>query len=173
MSLPEKRADQVRRDAGQTSLPVDVEAIADWLGARVVYEPMSRDLSGLLFRDGDTIVIGVNSIHPSNRQRFTIAHEIGHLVLHEGQPVVLDHVVRLNYRDARSGTATDGQEIAANKFAAELLMPAALIRAEASRIRDAGKSIDDRFLQYMAEGFEVSAEALSNRLTNMGLASQI
>ena len=173
MRKSEQLAGQVREEAGQISLPIKVEEIARLRGARVVYEPMARELSGLLYRDGDTVVIGVNSIHPPNRQRFTIAHEIGHLVLHQGRPVVLDHVVRLNFRDPRSGTATDTEEIEANQFAAELLMPGEMVRAEVHRAQEAGGRLDQRLLRDLAEGFGVSVEAIGNRLTNLGVLSQM
>jgi Zn-dependent peptidase ImmA (M78 family) len=166
-------AGQVREAAGQRSLPIDVEKIARLRGARVVYEQMDPELSGLLYRDGETVVIGVNSVHHENRQRFTIAHELGHLVLHQGRPVVLDHVVRLNFRDPRSGMATDTEEIQANRFAAELLMPADLVRVEARSAREAGSPIDDYFEQALAQGFGVSPEAMKNRLTNLGFRSQM
>jgi len=170
---PEQMAGQVREEAGQRSLPIDVEEIARLRGARVVYEQMDPELSGLLYRDGETVVIGVNSAHHENRQRFTIAHELGHLVLHQGRPVVLDHVVRLNFRDPLSGTATDTEEIQANRFAAELLMPADLVRVEAGRAREARNPLDDHFEQALAQGFGVSAEAMKNRLTNLGFRSQM
>jgi Zn-dependent peptidase ImmA (M78 family) len=173
MRNPEQMAGQLREAAGQQSLPVDVAEIARQRGASVVYETMGPDLSGLLYRDGGTVVIGVNSLHATNRQRFTIAHELGHLVLHQGRPVVLDHVVRLNFRDPRSGMATDAEEIQANRFAAELLMPAERVRAEARRGRDAATQIDEGFIKDLADGFEVSVEAMKNRLTNLGLLSQV
>src|SRR3989338_1956333 len=63
--------------------PVRVKMIAKNLGVHIRYEPFEDDVSGALFRDTDNTIIGVNSLHPPNRQRVTIAHEIGHLLLHE------------------------------------------------------------------------------------------
>lgn len=68
--------------------------------------------------------MGINSQQAKTRQRFTIAHELCHYVLHPGVPMILDKVLRVNFRDERSGLATDAQEIATKQFAAELLMPA-------------------------------------------------
>ena len=47
------------------------------------------DISGFLFRNKETgcAVIGVNESHSSNRQRFTVTHELGHFLLHEGDAV--------------------------------------------------------------------------------------
>ena len=85
MPRAEAAAQRVRRDAG-TSLEVwlDVEAIAEKLGAEVIFDKLGDDVSGLLVREADRVVIGVNDAHPETRQRFTIAHELGHLVLHQG-----------------------------------------------------------------------------------------
>ena len=173
MPKAEVEARRIRAETGASDLPIDVERVAARLGAEVVFEPMSRDLSGLLYRDGERTVIGVNSVHAPARQRFTIAHEVGHLVLHAGRPVVLDHVVRLNFRDPRSGTATDAEEIAANAFAAELLMPRELVIAEVGRARARGDALDPSFVRALAVGFDVSGEAMGNRLANLGLISQL
>ena len=78
-------------------------------------------------------MIGVNDLHAPRRQRFTIAHEVGHLEMHKGRPLVLDHV-RMNMRDATSSTATDVEEIEANQFAAAILMPSDLVIREARRL---------------------------------------
>ena len=63
-----------------------VNLIARARGIDLVFEPQKSpedDVSGFYFREGDRRVIGVNSTHPTVRQRFTIAHELGHAVLHD------------------------------------------------------------------------------------------
>lgn len=59
--------------------------IRDCSVAAVRYSPFEGELAGMLVRGDGQIVIGVNSLHPLNRQRFTIAHECGHLLLHKGE----------------------------------------------------------------------------------------
>ena len=114
-------------------VPTPIEAVAAKRGAQVVRERLDRDVSGLLFRDDESVMIGVNDLHAPRRQRFTIAHEVGHLEMHKGRPLVLDHV-RINMRDATSSTATDVEEIEANQFAAAILMPSDLVIREAKRL---------------------------------------
>jgi Zn-dependent peptidase ImmA (M78 family) len=154
-------------------LPVDVEAVAAHLGAQIVLEHLDRSVSGMLYRDDDHVVIGVNSAHAERRRRFTVAHELGHLVLHKGRPLVVDHV-RVNFRDATSSTATDMEEIQANAFAAELLMPRGQVIAMA---RQAGKvdapGTDAAVVRDLADGFEVSEQAMDYRLINLGLRRQV
>ena len=84
----------------------------------------------ILLKDAQKCVIGINSAHPKTRQRFSIAHEIGHLVLHDKKELFIDKVVRVNFRDAKSSMAIDHNEIEANQFAAELLMPRELVRQQ-------------------------------------------
>src|SRR5215207_2721590 len=74
------------------SPPVQVEELARTLGADIQKRPAEDELSGFLFRDlkGKRAVIGVNSKHPYNRQRFTVAHELGHFLLHEGEVMHVD-----------------------------------------------------------------------------------
>lgn len=157
-------------DAGRP--PVDIEAIALHLKAQVVEEKLDRSVSGLLYRDGDQVVIGVNSAHADRRRRFTIAHEIGHLVLHKGRPLVLDHV-RVNFRDANSSTASDLEEIQANAFAAEILMPREQVIAGAKKLLEDRSVTEAAVIEYLAQGFEVSDQAMEYRLINLGLRRQV
>ena len=62
--------------------PVPVDRIAKGLGAQLRFSPLDEELSGMIYISATTPIIGVNSLHHPNRQRFTIAHEIGHLELH-------------------------------------------------------------------------------------------
>src|SRR4051794_27355690 len=79
---------------GITGPAVDVAALAESEGALVVAEPEPNDFSGFLYQSGNSApVIGVNSKHPLNRRRFTIAHELGHLLLHSKRGVHLDEAV--------------------------------------------------------------------------------
>jgi Zn-dependent peptidase ImmA (M78 family) len=101
------------------------------------------------------------------RQRFTIAHEVGHLLLHGRDDLHVDRDFRVHRRDDRSSQAIDAQEIAANAFAAELLMPTVFMRAEVSGAPVAFD--DDARVQDLARTFEVSVQAMVIRLTNIRL----
>jgi Zn-dependent peptidase ImmA (M78 family) len=147
---------------GLVAPPVDLQPIADRLGVEVRRYGLEPDISGVLYRDGDRRVIVVNQAHSSARQRFTIAHELGHLLLHKGQTVHVDSGFRLNFRDPRSATAEEVEEIEANAFAANLLMPAHWLRAE---IEAASFDLtDDGALAQLAARYEVSSQAMALRL---------
>ena len=146
--------------------PVPVEQIAAARGAQLTYEAYEGDVSGLIYRDKDRVVIGVNSTHAPTRQRFTIAHELGHLVMHKGQPVFVDRLVRMNLRD---GSSSD-EEVDANAFAASLLMPRNLILQAINRIFEQTPRIGPGDLaDELAGVFRVSPEAMRYRLENLGI----
>ena len=63
--------------------PVPVEQITKAHGARIFYQSLEDDVSGFLYRDAVQSVIGVNTHHSPVRQKFTTAHELGHLLLHD------------------------------------------------------------------------------------------
>jgi len=73
-------------------VPVDPAKIAKDLGIELRLEKVDDGLSGFLLRDqkNDRVVIGANLRHHPNRRKFTIAHELGHYLLHEAATVHLD-----------------------------------------------------------------------------------
>jgi Zn-dependent peptidase ImmA (M78 family) len=148
---PDVRAIIRRR---QECAPVKVVALAQDLGLRVFREDLRSGISGKLYRDTGSQAawsISVNAKEPDVRQRFTIAHEIGHFVLHLGS--VSDSVEDdVFYRS----NLTSRQEAEANAFAADILMPWELI----NRLTDSGQNTPEA----IARGLEVSQVAMNIRL---------
>ena len=151
-----------------TAPPVPVEKIAVSLGAQVRYSDLDEELSGMIYIGEEWPIIGVNSRHHPNRQRFTIAHEIAHLILHRKALINKVHVDKrfpVLMRDATSATGTRLMEIEANRFAAELLMPSFLLD---EMLRENGIDIDDDApLNRWARRFHVSKQALEFRIRNL------
>jgi Zn-dependent peptidase ImmA (M78 family) len=169
-------AERLIASNGVKAAPVPVEQLASALGAVVRREPAEDDLSGFLMRAvvGRRAVIGVNSTHHPNRQRFTIAHEIGHLLLHDGDKIHVDRtgqVYQVNLRSDASSAGTDVDEIEANAFAAELLMPGNLLRVDLADQRTLNLLDDDvldTLLKPLARKYGVSPQALTYRLGRLG-----
>lgn len=164
---PRLEANKVLHELKITQPPIPVERIARHLGAKVRYSPLDGEISGMIYIKDGVPIIGVNSLHPPNRQRFTIAHECGHLVLHRDlitREVHIDRKFPVLRRDDKSATGTEQIEIAANRFAAELMMPRDfLLKALGNQIID----IDDTVLvDGLAREFKVSAEAMRIRMTD-------
>lgn len=125
----DQQTSELLRSFGLHSVPVDVAAVASRLGAKLVYADLDDDVSGFLLRERRLITIAVNRAHHANRQRFTIAHECGHLYLHadQGDRLWVDKQTTLFYRDTSSRNGEQQAEIQANQFAAGLLMPEQLL----------------------------------------------
>lgn len=170
MSAP--RAAEILLDSHvPRSAPVDVEAIARAEGIVVRRERLDRTVSGLLLREGSGALIAVNEAHNARRQRFTVAHELGHFVLHPGKAYLVDSTVRINFRDDLASMATDKEEIAANAFAAAILMPESLVRDALRELPPSQVSSPERVVEDLAGRFDVSVEAMGYRLINLGLAT--
>jgi len=146
-------------------LPVDVEAMAIALNVTIRAQPLEEAVSGMLVMKDGRAIIGVNQNHHPNRQRFSIAHELGHFLLHgKSSHVFVDAVY---FRDAESSEGSKRQEIEANAFAAELLMPERVIREQfRSQLMD---DVDDVAIRRLAGRFGVSQQALTIHLTTLGL----
>ncbi|SRR5260221_9295161 len=162
---PQTEAAKLLRKIGFEKAPIPVEKIAKYIGAVIRFSPLDDEISGMVYiKDGNPI-IGVNSIHHPHRQRFTIAHEIAHLVLHRdlvSNHVHVDKQFAVLMRGKSASMGTDIVEIEANKFAAELLMPTNLVTsALGGRTFDVD---DDLLLQKLASQFGVSKQAMGHRV---------
>lgn len=162
------RAQSLLKDNEVAAPPVPVERIAKTLGARLRYSPLDDELSGMIYVNEGTPIIGVNALHHRNRQRFTIAHECAHLILHKAQiakEVHVDKAFPMLMRDSVSAAGVEKMEIEANFFAAELLMPRAML---AKALGDEPFDIDDEdAVSALAKSFKVSPSAMRFRLGNL------
>lgn len=147
-------------------MPVPVERVAALVGAKIYYEPFDGQVSGLMHRRPDeSTIIGINSSHPTSRQRFSIAHELGHLVLHRDEQFHVDEKPPIRFRDQESSLATNSDEIEANQFASELLMPENLVMREIDKLPD---DIDpEDAVRHLADRFRVSEQAMTVRLNRL------
>ncbi len=166
VEIARAQAVAILAEHGIVSLPVPVEKIAKARNIAVQFSPFDQELSGMaLIKDGLS-VIGVNALHHPNRQRFTIAHELGHHVLHHALidgTVHIDKGFALLKRDEEAAQGTNLIEVEANAFASELLMPKQFI----DQIVDiASMDIDDEAgMKALAKRFRVSVSAMQNRLS--------
>lgn len=164
-----RAAEQVLEEHQSYTVPVDVERLASAY-AQVLRRRLDVDVSGALVPvDPDQWIILVNSNHAPVRQRFTIAHELGHLLLHGYSAPHADR--RFRFRDARSSEGTALEEIQANQFAAELLMPRAVLRGSLELVdldyagEDEGAF--DLVVNDLATRFQVSRQAMAIRLSTI------
>lgn len=149
--------------------PVDPEETAEEWGISIIRHRLPVAQSGMLAVKNGKAVIVVNSRHHPRRQRFSIAHELGHFM--DWEDSGNDRSVEVFHRQEGVGVGTR-QEARANRFAAELLMPEELVvtEFESGKERDVYQ-VSDAEIQRLARHFNVSVAAMTYRLINLGLLS--
>lgn len=172
MPTIEQQAARLLEENNVRRAPVPIDAIARAQGLDVRYAPTTDDVSGALVRNGKSAVIAVNSAQHENRQRFTIAHEIGHFVLHKRTERHFDEDFRIDYRNLVSSEATQRNEIEANAFAAALLMPEGFLKKDFLRM-EADEIDADHAIPTLAVRYKVSRRAMELRLLNLGFISPL
>lgn len=129
----------------------DLARIARIQGIDVLYVPyIEGDASGWFRENNGHPIIEISSNKAETHQRFTFAHELGHYFMNHGDRA------RDTYQQFR---LREPEEISANRFAAELLMP----KAKVEHFLDEGLSQAE-----MANRFGVSSESMGYRLRNLG-----
>jgi hypothetical protein len=140
--------------AGISREPVDLRHVVSALNLELVtqaHSPFSSEAALEPMGDGHAIVLSGGG--SERRRRFTIAHEIGHCVLHPDLA-----------RPERGGEVTEAgrvQEREADAFAAELLMPEDLVR---QAVDEHGADVDR-----LADRFDVSRAAMRARLQRLDI----
>lgn len=162
-------ASEIRVQYSDGSFPVRVENIPDQIDIDLVYKKEFSDgLSGLMKREGKSNkpVIAINKNHPKVRQRFSIAHELGHFFLHTSENLLIDTGVTF-FRDDSTTTASDKKEVEANLFAAELLMPSIEIKKELAEFVSLEKGTIGNFISKLSNKFGVSEQAMTIRIGSL------
>lgn len=172
--------DKLLQDLGLYTVPVNVEEICHCLEVELSkkVDIGSMSYSGKISSDSNGINIWVNPLDSNNRHRFTIAHELGHLV-HDIIPE-LGRENDINFKDTPKTLKRDGrqapEEYRANDFAAKLLMPEKLILERSKvvikniqKVTNQAKVPRSAFISNMAKMFDVSEQAMEIRLKNVNI----
>lgn len=148
------RARKLLRDAGVSSVPVDVEALALSQGFHVSRQELPDGEAGSTFERRGKKHIWVNQKDSALRQRFTILHEIAHHVLElpskHGDKVPSDELERF--------TGRHPEEVLCDIFAAECLVPWELIQPLAEE-----KDFTLEHVADLAEQFQASRSCIASR----------
>jgi len=156
-------ARQTLKDHNMYSIPVDPVLLANKLGIRVSNAVFSDPtISGMIAKRGENSSLLVNDNDTSYRKRFSIAHELGHglLHLHSDDGEFVDNEIDLFRTEVVDMEENQRQEIEANQFAAALLMDAELVKEYWPIFKT---------LDAMVEAFKVSEAAMGIRLSSLGL----
>jgi Zn-dependent peptidase ImmA (M78 family) len=158
-----KRARETRAALGldpAAPIPCLLTAVEERAGLPVLVAALPDGLAGVCVRDDDRTVLWVNGTQVRARQRFTLAHELGHARCgHDGRMPV-ETIATLN------GGTTSPYEVEANAFAAELLVPAFAFE----RLGVAEPTLEE--VAVIAAHYGVSATMVVIRFGQLGLASE-
>ena len=141
-------------------VPIKLGALARDLGLEVSVATLPHGKSGQISPSPTApagFAIRVNRHESKERQRFTLAHEIAHFLLHRDK-------IKYGITESvlyRADGITNDEEVEANKLAAEIVMPASEIR---SRIGNIAAAVDEDLVKRFAREFKVSAPAMGIRL---------
>lgn len=124
---------KVLLECGITELPINLGNIADFYNIKVILysdtnltQLFQKDVlsgDGFIASNNDKKQIYINDkINNRNRRRFTLAHELGHGILNHD-------IGTIHYRNSEIDSQTDMQELEANVFARDILMPATVLSA--------------------------------------------
>jgi len=144
------------KDAGIISVPVDIEKYAAAANARIkVSNDLGDEESGQTFPLGGRHIITVNGNHREERQRFTVLHEIAHIVLdlpsqHHGQNLTTSDLVSYRRRPT--------EEILCDVFAAECLLPYDQFKKD---VEDMDVSLDE--VKELASRYKASVTSTGSR----------
>lgn len=151
------RARQLANEAGVNSAPVDIQK---YLKVPSINAVLRVDYDLLADQAGSTTLIKdrhcifVNGCHSRERQRFTVLHEIGHIVLN----IPSSHSKHLKTQDLYSYRKKPKEEILCDVFAAELLLPEALFRQDVLRTQIGFDGIET-----LASNYETSLTSTGSR----------
>lgn len=150
------KAHQFLKDAGTDGIPVDIERLATTANAKIkIVQNLKDDESGQTFPLGGQHIITVNGHHREERQRFTVLHEIAHIVLelpsqHHGNTLTTRDLVQYRHRPT--------EEILCDVFAAECLLPHKYFSKD---VRELDISINS--VKKLAEKYKASMTSAGSR----------
>ena len=151
-------ARKILKDYSLKSVPTDLKKIFDALGFEYVELDDPEDVDGMIVKVGDKpSIVVINVKKPLARQRFTLAHELGHLFLNHNERDMYDAETAREQSDYFSTYNKAPKEIEADVFASELLIPFEHIKKYHDRISD---------IEWLSQTFQVSKAAMIVAIEN-------
>jgi len=179
----EKKANEARQKLKKpNNCDIDMEELMKAHDIYHVFKKLPDNISGasMITKHGKKIIV-INEDQPKTRQRFTIAHEVGHLLLgHDTALNTQDKATDTNsqfknpsqilFRDDKTSEGSDWREIEANHFAASILMPRDILNKEINKLiqKNSKNYLSEYNVHELADIFEVSAISMSIRLSKLG-----
>lgn len=151
-------ARKVLKDCWITEPPVDLKAILD----KKRYEYLEVDnfldnIDALFIENYGVLYFAVNSRHHPHRQRFSLAHELGHILLNHSLDYYEEDISLDNPPTVKAHTSTEKAfETEANTFAGELLVPLEMLKKEFNETTDIAVLAKKFFVSQQVMGIAIS-----------------
>jgi Zn-dependent peptidase ImmA (M78 family)/DNA-binding XRE family transcriptional regulator len=155
--------EQVRSDFDQNQPPINIYLIIEGLGISLVptaFDKVAAVVGRAESNNHRTPWIAVNSSQPSARQRFSIAHELAHLLLHEEELVLHAHYFKKQFEQ---------KEVDADKFASELLLPRDHLKTSIENVK--AQTLEEATL-LLSHLYQVSFAAMAYRLYSLEMITR-
>lgn len=166
----EHSASRLLNKLGIENAPIPIKKIIRELNIKLNSFDLGDDVSGVLVIENNSPRIGYNPSESNVRQRFTLAHELGHYILHcdKKQNGLFVDSTKVMFRRQGSTPLELRQERQANAFAAAILMPENLVKKEYEALNKRKDYLtDDTIVKKLSSIFKVSEIAMTYRLMNL------
>ena len=181
----EKKANEARQKLKYPGeCDIDMKELMQIHNIHYITKKLPNNISGasMITENGKKIIV-VNKGQPDTRKKFTIAHEVGHLLLKHDVALNTQHTGTISaqqekyntpsqilFRDDKTSEGSDWREVEANHFAASLLMPREILNKEINKLmqNNSKKYLSEYDVHNLAGIFKVSSIAMSIRLSRLG-----
>lgn len=150
------KAQQLLENCGLDEITgMEMDLFVSGLGAMLIEEKLTNCDGKIIFGNNKVVIKVDSTIQFTERKRFVAAHEIGHLIMHRNMQLPDDIFSNFNIIAGMEKALKNGkQELEANEFASEILMPEKLFLKEAI-----GKKFSPLLIKQLAERFKTSLTA--------------
>ncbi|MFD7408354.1 helix-turn-helix domain-containing protein [Streptomyces sp. NPDC059866] len=153
-------------DAHWTVADLETDALitrcSETFGVDIAVTQLPDGVDGLAWHTDTFRLVLIKPTEIWTRQRFTLAHELGHILARDAQEPVVES-------DVAPGRQKDLTEVRANVFASNLLMPAPEVTHRFQQLADSRGNLSDEAFSALVVGFKVSPSALTARLSQLRL----
>jgi Zn-dependent peptidase ImmA (M78 family) len=141
-----------------------LDLFASGLGGTIVYKSMVNSDGRIIFGKKNTVIEVNSNISFEEKKRFTIAHEIGHLIMHKGIDIHNDNEATMSWFNNKEKQAKNGRiEYEANQFASELLMPSSIFYEKQKGIK-----FSPQLLRDLSKYFKTSLTSVAFKYLEIG-----
>lgn len=145
-------------------MDVSIEDIIYALNIPLKYTKLSNCEGRIIHSEGKSLIVVNNNTSFQTRRDFTLAHELGHFLMHRhDMNHHIDDSTTMSWFDDKNNAKASKQEIEANIFASEILLPSHLFKKEVEC-----KKFSPELIRFISDKFKVSRSSVIYRFLELG-----